>query len=608
MQATKLTARKILPVVLLFFVLVSATFLPAFPQTIQHGGTLRLALPNTLDNWTQYLTASYEAWYFLQLAYPNPGIPLSTGIMHVAVLDYWSNDPATTWYFRIRPGMTWSDGVPVTATDLEYSIRLMFSKFNWGGIGSLYVYDSYLASTITDSIHAVNSTVVEVDLNKPLGTLGDIVGSENTPNLTPYHVWKDYLGAVDNGSAAPGNNFGTLVGSGAFYISNFTLGDTQVVLLPNPYGSPWGGDAKGIPYLDKIIVKLVASSASTSLMIKGGEIDAGPVSAADVAGLISDPRFKVAYGPRGADTWILEYPIFNYPYNMTDFRKALALAINRTDLVQVAYSGYAVPGSEGYLPQSQGLNIPQYDYNPQMAEQLLSGLPGWTKHSDGFYYMPDGTKFSPTIYAPAELQPQVATANRIVQFLRAVGIDAVAQTLSLPSMLDIWEKGTNMYLYEQNYGYPPAALLFDYSFDGSATGIPVTQPVFEPTSVETEYNQTLTQMQATGSAAARDQILQKLEGMIAENLPSITLYYVDSVWVYDTTNFGGWPTPPSIMEWPGGEFNMTALATIYSLSAQTSTTTAITPSGVDYTPYLIGGVIVVIVLLAVGMYTRKKRA
>ncbi len=53
---------------------------------------------------------------------------------------------------------------------------------------------------------------------------------------------------------------------------------------------------------------------------------------------------------------------------------------------------------------------------------------------------------------------------------------------------------------------------------------------------------------------------------------------------------------------------MTALATIYSLSAQTSTTTSIAPSGVDYTPYIIGGVIVVIALLAVGMYMRKKRA
>jgi peptide/nickel transport system substrate-binding protein len=479
----------------------------------------------------------------------------------------------------------------------------MFSKFTWGGIGSLSVYHNYLAGPVTTAVHAVNSTVVEVDLNQPLGTFGDIAGAENTPNLTPYHIWKDYL----NNVTMPGNNFGTLVGAGAFYISNFTQGDSQVVMLPNPYGSPFGGDAKGIPYLDQIIVKLVPTSASTSLMLKGGEIDAAPVSAADVAGLTSDPRFKVAYGPT-PDTWVLEYPIFNYPYNMTDFRKAMVYAINRTDLVQVAYSGYAVPGSEGYLPSSRNMpNLPQYDYNPQMAEQLLSGI-GWTKQSDGFYHLPNGTRFSPTVYAPAELQPQVATANRIVQFLRAVGIDAQVQTLSLASMVDIWQKGTNMYLYLQNYGYPNPALLFDYSFAGFATGPPLKQPVFWPVSVEAQFNQTLTQMLAEPTESGRNQLMQQLETMIAENLPSITLYYDDSVWVYNTQNFGGWPAPPGTMEWPGGNFNMTALATIYSLSAQTSTTTSIAPSGVDYTPYIIGGVIVVIALLAVGMYMRKKRA
>jgi ABC-type transport system substrate-binding protein len=241
-----------------------------------------------------------------------------------------------------------------------------------------------------------------------------------------------------------------------------------------------------------------------------------------------------------------------------------------------------------------------------MAEQLLSGL-GWVKQSDGFYHLPNGTLFSPTLYAPAELQPQVATAGRIVQFLKAVGIDAQVQTISLPSMLDIWQKGTNMYLYEQAYGYPSAALLMDYSFAGSATGPPLVQPVFWPLSVEAQYNQTLKQMNDEGTQSGRNQLMQQLMTMIAENLPSITLYYKDSVWVYSTKDFGGWPTPPSTMEWFGGEFNMTALATIYSLSAQTSTTTSIAPSGVDYTPYVIGGVVVVIVLLAVGMYMRKKR-
>jgi len=598
--------RLVILAVLINVTLISATFLPAYSQTIQHGGTLHLALPNTIDNFSQFLTTSFQAWYFNQMAYPDLGVPTAFGLMHEAVSQYWSNPSATVWYFMIRPGMTWSDGVPVNATDLAYSIQLMFSTYTWGA-GSMSIYAPYLAGTIQNSVKVDNSTVVEVDLNQPFGTMGDILGAENTPNLSPYHIWKNY---ITNGTA-PGPNFGTLVGAGAFYVSNYTQGDTQVVLLPNPYGSPFGGDPSqhGIPYLNQITVLLVPTTASLSLMLKGGQIDAAPVSPSDVAGLTSSSNFQVTYGPT-PDTWNIEFPIWNYPYNQLAFRQALAYAINRTDLVQTALAGYGSPGNEGYIPPENApefnSTVPEYSYNPQMAESLLQSL-GWTKQSDGFYHTQNGTLFQPTLYVPAELQPEITAGNRIVQDLRAVGIDAQLQSIATPSMVQIWAKGTNMYLHEQNYGYPNSELLYDFSFDGFGTGPPLTGPEFSQ-DVETVYNQTLTQLNAAGSADARAQFMQRLQGIVATNLPSITLYYVDSVWVYNTANFGGWPTPPSTMDWPGGMFNMTALASIYSLSAQTvsstSTTTAMS-SGAGMT-YLVGAVVVVIIVIAAAVLVRSR--
>jgi peptide/nickel transport system substrate-binding protein len=595
--------------VLVNVVLLSATFLPAYNQTIQHGGTLHLALPNTIDNFSQFLTTSYQAWYFNQMAYPDLGVPTAFGLLHVAVSQYWSNPSATTWYFMIRPGMMWSDGVPVTATDLAYSIQLMFSTFTWGA-GSLSIYSSYLSGRIQDSVRVTNSSVAEVDLKQPFGTMGDIIGAENTPNLVPYHIWKNY---IVNGTA-PGPNFGTLVSAGAFYVSNYTQGDTQLVLLPNSNGSPFGGDPSqhGVPYLNQITVLLVPTTASLSLMVKGGQIDAAPVSPSDVAGLTSASNYRVTYGPT-PDTWNLEYPIWTYPYNQLAFRQALAYSINRTDLVQTALAGYGAPGNQGYIPPENApefnSSVPRYSYNPPMAESLIRSL-GWTKQSDGFYHMKDGTLFQPSLYVPAEQQPEITAGNRIVQYLRAVGIDAQLQSIATASMVQIWAKGTNMYLHEQNYGYPNSELLYDFSFDGFGTGPPLTGPVFSQ-DVEAIYNQTLTQLNAAGTADLRAQLMQRLQGIVGENLPSITLYYVDSVWVYNTANFGGWPTPPSTMDWPGGMFNMTALASIYSLSAQSttgsSTSTAAPSGGADMTPYLIGGVVVVIALLAVGLYARRKR-
>jgi len=568
---------------------------------------LHLALPNTIDNFSQYLTTSYQAWYFNQMCYPDLGVPTAFGLMHLAVSQYWSNPTATTWYFMIRPGMTWSDGVPVNATDLAYSLQLMFSTFTWGA-GSLSIYSSYLSGGIANAIKVDNATVVEVDLNQPFGTMGDVIGAENTPNLSPYHIWKNY---IMNGTS-PGPNFGTLVSAGAFYVSNYTQGDTQVVLLPNSYGSPFGGDPNqhGVPYLNQITVQLVPTTASLSLMLKGGQIDAAPVSPSDVAGLTSSSNYQATYGPT-PDTWNLEYPIWNYPYSELAFRQAMAYAINRTDLVQTALAGYGSAGNEGYIPPETAAefnsSVPAYNYNPSMAESLIQSL-GWTKQSDGFYHMKDGALFQPTLYVPAEQQPEITAGNRIVQDLRAVGIDAQIQSIATPSMIQIWAKGTNMYLHEQNYGYPNSELLYDFSFDGFGTGPPLTGPIFSQ-DVETIYNQTLTQLNAAGSADLRAQLMQRLQGIVAENLPSITLYYVDSVWVYNTANFGGWPTPPSTMDWPGGMFNMTALASIYSLSAQTvSSTSSVAssaPGGLN--PMYAVGAVVVIILVIAGAVMAKKR-
>src|SRR5208282_6120223 len=111
--------------------------------------------------------------------YPDLGVPTASGLLHVAVSSYWSNPDATTWYFMIRPGMTWSDGVPVNATDLVYTLQLIFSTFTWGA-GSLSGYASSLAGSVTNSIKVYNSTVAEVDFNTPSGLMGDIIGAENT--------------------------------------------------------------------------------------------------------------------------------------------------------------------------------------------------------------------------------------------------------------------------------------------------------------------------------------------------------------------------------------------------------------------------------------------
>ena len=185
------------------------------------GGTLVMALPNTIDTFNQLQTNSYQVWYFNQLMYPDNGVPTATGLVHVAVQDYWSNANATVWYFRVTPGMTWSDGVPANATDLAFSLQVMFSSYpKWGGSTSLSGYASLLNGNITNAIKIDNSSVVEVDFKQPFGLFGDIAGTENTPNFTPG----THLVNLINNTAAPPVNFGTVVGDGSVLRLKFPSG------------------------------------------------------------------------------------------------------------------------------------------------------------------------------------------------------------------------------------------------------------------------------------------------------------------------------------------------------------------------------------------------
>jgi peptide/nickel transport system substrate-binding protein len=541
------------------------------------GGTLVMALPNAIDTFNQLQTNAYQAWYFNQLMYPDNGVPASSGLVHVAVQNYWANTNATAWYFRVTPGVTWSDGVPANATDLAFSLRVMFSTYpKWGGSTSLAGDASLLNGNITTAIKIDNSSVVEVDFKQPFGLFGDIAGTENTPNFTPEHIWSSLI----NNTAAPPRNFGTVVGAGPFYVSNFHQGDQQITLLPNTYGTPWGGNSKGVPYLSQIVVQLVPSSSSLAVLLQGGQVDAAQLAPSDVAGILSNPNIQVS-ATNGTGLWYIEFPGETYPYNMSAFRQAMAYGIDKNALVTNALAGYGSPASSAFIPPSNSpeynSSVPSYAFNPNMSQSLLKGL-GFKMGSDGYYTLPNGTSFQPPVYVPSEQTEIVLAGTLVVRDLQSIGIDAQLRSIATTSMSSIWYQGINMYFEEQNFGYPNSELLTDESFYSTFTTAGPTQTyAFANNTIAKEYNATVAQLDSAGDQNQRYQLEQKIEGIVGNYLPSIPLFYPDFIWGFNKASFGGWPTAPSSFELPGAVFNLTALADVYQISsAQSSSASTLT--------------------------------
>jgi peptide/nickel transport system substrate-binding protein len=598
--------------------------IPAHAQSgYTQSGTLILAEPNCIDSFSQFTTGCNPPWYYLSVLYPEDGIPTATGIYHEPVESFWSSPNGTIWYFRVTPGMTWSDGVPANATDLAWSIQQMYASYSWGA-GSLAEYANLLAGTPQQAVTAVNASVVAVKLTQPFSLLGDIIGTENTPNFTPYHIWKNWI----NGTTAPGSLFGkTLVGVGPYYLQPYNTGDQQLIMNANPYPTPWGNPANGgHPYFSKVVTQLVPSSSSLADLLLGGQIDAAPVSPSDVAGLLSNPNIKIQATP-GTGLWYIEFPSSHYPYNVTAFRHALMYAIDRQSLVQSALAGYGTVANAAFIPSTApefNSSIPGYSYNVNMSKSLLATT-GLVMGSNGFYNFPNGTAFTPPVYVPAEQTPIVLAGTLVVQDLQAVGIDAQLRTIAGASMSSVWYKGVNMYFENQNFGYPNAELLTDnsfYSYFLSNGPQPGQQP-FAQVSVGRAYNATVAALEASTSPQQVLSYEQKIQGMLADYLPSIPLFYPDFIWAYNSQKVTGWPTSPSSFELPGLVWNLTALANLRPAASaisttssaiqptqsqsQSSSTTQSVPSSTNYTMYYLVAAVVVIVLVAAGLFmTRRK--
>ena len=579
--------------------------------TGSQSGTLTLAMPNCFDSLTQFTTSCSDPWYFLQTMFPDAGVPTSTGIEHVAVEDYYSSPNGTVWYFQLRPGLTWSDGVAVNSTDLTYTIQLMFSSFSWGA-GSLAGYASLLNGTPQQAVRNYNSTATEVILKAPFSILGDIIGTEDTPNLVPASIWSHWI----NATTAPGTLFGTLVGAGPYYISNFAQGDTNVVILPNQYGTPWGSSSNdGEPYFSQIVTELVPSSTSIAGLLLDGQVDAASVAPSDVAGLLNNPNIKVEAAP-STGLWYIEFPSTHYPYNMTDFRQAMAYAINTQSLVQNALAGYGTVANAAFIPaNSPGFNtsIPSYSYNNNTAMTLLGDM-GLKMGSNGFYTFPNGTAFAPDVYVPAEQTPIVLAGTLVVQDLQAVGIDAQLRTIAGATMSSVYYQGENMYFEEQNFGYPNSELLTDQSFYSYfySAGPEPGQQAFANPAVGAEYNATVSALESSTSAAQVQSLEQKIQGIVADYLPSIPLFYPDIIWAYNTQDVQGWPQAPSSFELPGLVFNLTALSAIHPPSTATSTTTSsssTTSSSISLSAaYGVAVLAVAVVITAIAGITSRRRS
>ena len=281
----------------------------------------------------------------------------------------------TQWVFNIKPGLKWSDGTPVTASDIlaTYSPNFMFNaSYDFTGVHT----------QVTREV-ALNSSAVEFDLNTTNAHLPETLSFMILTSVYPASLIQKY--------GLNYNWFNATEVVGPFYLANYS-GGSEATLFRNPYFYTTGLPE---PKICEIHMVFVESGALAVPFFASGQADFSEIDASLVPSILKNPNNHIL-DENATNITDLGYNVTVYPYNMTAFRQAIAYSINQTQVVQQAFYGYAdtAYNAEGGVPEVlanlYNPNIVKYSYDPQQSLSLLQSI-GITKVNGALTY-PNGTQ------------------------------------------------------------------------------------------------------------------------------------------------------------------------------------------------------------------------
>lgn len=320
----------------------------------QPGGTLRVAAAIeavSLNPFEAVETASEQV--FMQILEPLFQMSPEGKVEPWLASSAKATDSFKKWTIDIRPGIKFSDGTPLEAEDVAFSLEKIAKSPAWGAL-----FES------VSKVKATSPSTVEVQMSKPFSDFEGILA-------LPFAaiVPKDYGGAS-------GKEFGEHpVGTGPFELAGWKHGQT-ITLTKNP--TYW---KQGLPHLDKVVLTAPASDEARVLQLKGEQVDViANVPTAQVAPLESTPGTRVQKSPFSIVNYFLpnvKSPLFENP----KVREAVDLALDREAYNKAAQNGTGELGGS-WLPKAvdhwdESLEAPAQDVakaKSLMAEAVREGV------------------------------------------------------------------------------------------------------------------------------------------------------------------------------------------------------------------------------------------
>jgi peptide/nickel transport system substrate-binding protein len=224
----------------------------------------------------------------------------------------WTQPDPLTWVFHLRDGVRFSDGRPLTAEDVAWTIDSLID-------GSLLTSKSGAFSHVARA-EATDRLTVTIHMKSPDASL-------------LFNLSDGLFGVVPKGS---GKNFGFApVGSGPFrFVSAEQDKDVTVERNPNYWGSA--------PKIERVQFAVVPDAVTVALELEKGSVDiaSNELTLDLVHALEARPGLKVETG-EGSPVMYLNFNVTHGPLADERVRQAIACAIDRQAIVDAVWRGKA---------------------------------------------------------------------------------------------------------------------------------------------------------------------------------------------------------------------------------------------------------------------------
>jgi peptide/nickel transport system substrate-binding protein len=288
--------------------------------------------------------------------------------------SYQASDDGLSFALKLRPGLKFADGSPLTVEDVKWSLDRARNPKNGAW--------NFTLESI-DSIEIRGADTVVLHLKHPDPALAPALAIFNS-SIMPQKLFEATPGATDADKAKAFAEHP--IGSGPFVLKSWQRG-TLMAIERNPNYWQAGEDGKALPYLDEIDFPIIPDDATRILKLQAGEVDAAEfIPYSRVGELKSDPSLDMELFPSTKVTYLtmnirpkLKNGAAN-PLSDERVRQALNYAIDKTALIKLVTFDVGKP-SRSYMSSSTPLVYgpgPAYPYDLEKAKALLkaAGMEG----------------------------------------------------------------------------------------------------------------------------------------------------------------------------------------------------------------------------------------